>query len=204
MTDKQSSGFLIWRMPMFVFTASILIWGLIKSGVDYMAYLTFWGFALITFYFLLGMLSTIWKLNNSLTILMQELSTSFAFLITAGYWIFGSTNPVTMPMFSFFNIAFHILNSVIMLFDTIITRYVYIPKHLLFILGFGLLYAIFNLIYVKIVGHSIYNLISWNNIQTLGWLVACAVALIAAFILAALISFIARRIIPVKNTQNVC
>lgn len=183
---------LFWRLPMLIFTIAVLIWGLNKSGIDFMAYLTFWGFAAITFYFLLSIFN-----SGIMTVLLQELSSSFAYLITTGYWIFGC-NIATTP-FSFFNIAFHILNTIIMLVDTIITRYTYIPKHLLYILGFGLVYAIFNLIYVKITGSPLYSLISWNNIETFGWLVVCALVLIVTFTLGMTISFVSRRILKSKT-----
>lgn len=179
--------FLTWKLLVSIYALALIPYGIWVFGTTLPSMLTFWGWCILTVYFVTCVLSCFWNSSRLPLVFLQELSFSLANVITAviGYmWIFNVFPTYLLA----YNTSYHVMNAVLMYLDLILFPMRFKLWHIIPVLSVGLLYATFSGIYYAVTGIYEYPFIDWQSITTLWWLLAAGAGIAVAFLVGFLLS----------------
>lgn len=171
----------------------------VKYSFKMLIYLTYWGYtACVLQSILCTLMVTYWYLRynegNDLSILkiyrfywiFNVTSTDLAFVITLTYWIF--VRPRETGTISIANVMAHVINSICMLSELLITAHPVQLLHFYLPILFAFIYCIFTYVYFLFGGtdiygeNSIYPILKWDE-KPLQSLMVCFFVMLAIVVI---------------------
>ena len=156
---------------------------------------TSWNYIVVTAYFVYAAIISIttyneryYQENHSLPIkfrilwLLSSISLTICSLVVIFYWavLHDFNTPLKLNLRSYLLIDRHGINLFLLVVEFFLHRIPLQILHFIYPFGFGLLYAMFNIIYFFITGDGVYKFIDWrdNLGQTIGTFIGVMVFII--------------------------
>lgn len=174
-----SPRYYIWKLVIALFAIAMIPYAVAFRGPKVLMFLTFWSWCVLALYFSVCVIRCLLHKPPAGALFLQELSFTLTNLVTCMTFqcLFGPLTDL------FYEIVFHVINSVIMWTDIICYPIRFKFWHIIPLIIFGIVYFAANGIAYAITGRYQYPILTWQSVNTLWWFLLVNVIIFAIFVL---------------------